>query len=150
MDKDYVSMIEEFQCSGCVCGSDTTCGKFEIIDKDSNRCDGHVLGTMLGIGNVVALGMPRGFNKPGITYDNMGKEPPKARNTMDIRFWLESNHPLWDNLNVPVWAMEKDAFLFVRTFAPRINTSWVDVIQKGKMKLVPKAIDVSSFISEID
>lgn len=38
----YVALIEEFQCTGCVCGSDTSCGKFEIVDKDSNCCNGHV------------------------------------------------------------------------------------------------------------
>ncbi len=146
----YVALIEEFQCPGCVCGSNTSCGKFEILDKDSNRCNGHVLGTMLGLGNSVALGLPRGFNKPGLTYDNLGKEPPRARNTMDIRFWLKGEHPKWDDLNVPVWAMEKNGFLFVRTFAPRINICWVDVIQEGKMKLTPKAIDVSSFSDQID
>jgi hypothetical protein len=146
----YVALIEEFQCTGCVCGSDTSCGKFEIVDKDSNCCNGHVLGTMLGVGNTVALGLPRGFNKPGITYENLGKEPPRARNTMDIRFWLKGEHPKWDDLNVPVWAMEQDGLLFVRTFAPRINICWVDVIQEGKMKLTPKAIDVSKFSDQID
>jgi hypothetical protein len=46
--------------------------------------------------------------------------------------------------------MEQDGLLFVRTFAPRINICWVDVIQEGKMKLTPKAIDVSKFSDQID
>ncbi len=108
------------------------------------------MGTMMGVGNSIALGLPCGFNKPGIAYDNSGKEPPRARNTMDIRFWLKGKHPDWDDLNLPVWALEKDGFLFVRTFAPRINVCWVDVIQAGELKLVPKAIDVSKFIDQID
>ncbi len=146
----YKEMIEEFQCPGCVCGSDTLCGNFEIINKDTNRCENHVLGTMIGFGNSVALGLPCGFNKPGIAHDNSGKEPPTARNTMDIRFWLKGNYPEWNHLNVAVWALEKEGFLFVRTFAPRINICWVDVIQGGGLKLVPNAIDVSTFIDEID
>ncbi len=149
-DDGYVALIEEFQCPGCVCGSDTSCGIFEIANENSNRCGGHVLGTMMGLGNSVALGLPSGFNKPGIAYDNSSKESLGARNTMDIRFWLKGNHPDWDDLNLPVLALEKDGFLFVRTFAPRINVCWVDVIQAGELKLVPNALDVSKFIDQID
>jgi hypothetical protein len=67
-----------------------------------------------------------------------------------IRFWLKGTHPDWDNLNVPIWALEKDGYLFVRTYMPRINDSFVDVVEEGLLGLCPTAIDVSKFYDEID
>ncbi len=135
-------MIEQFQCPGCVCGSDIDCGRYNY-DKEMQQCTGHVLGTSVGLNNSVALGLPRGFNKPG--FDEEGR----CKNTMNIRLW-ESGDPGWDNLNVPVWAMEQDGFLFVRTYMPRINMTAVDVIKGGKIDMCPDAIDVSAFVDKID
>jgi hypothetical protein len=134
-------LVEKFQCPGCVCGMNTDCGEYNY-DHREMRCVSHICGTQLGLGNVIALGMPKGFNKTGFRE--------QSRNKIDIRLWRKGTNPEWDRLNVPVWAMEKDGFLFVRTFAPRINMSWVDVIECGTLKLCPQAIDVSKFINEID
>ena len=109
-------MVEEFQCPGCVCGGDTSCGSYEYSDSDS-KCIRHVCGTQLGIGNVIALGLPKGFNKPGWRHE---ADPVRARNTIDVRLWPAGSYPEWDRLNVAVWALEKDGYLFVRTFAPRV------------------------------
>lgn len=136
-------LVEEFQCPGCVAGFDTDCGSYNY-GKREMRCTSHICGTRLGIGNVIALGMPKGFNKPGL------RENGKARNKIDIRLWKKGNHPDWDNLNIPVWAMERDGFLFVRTFAPRINFTWVDVIEGGTLALCQNAVNVAEFIDEID
>lgn len=141
-------LVEEFQCPGCVCGMDTTCGAYKY-DPNEMRCTGHVLGTIIaGVGNI-ALGMPKGFNKPGWRQTDR-QEKDRTRSTMDIRLWVKGTSPEWNRLNVAVWAMEKDGYLFVRTFAPRVNTTWVDVIEGGTMDLVPVAINVADFIDEID
>ena len=137
-----VPLVEQFQCPGCVCGSDTKCGRYQY-DPRELRCVSHVLGIHLGLGNRVALGLPKGFNKPGW-------EGGETRNKMDIRLFPKGETPKWDNLNVPVWAMEQDGFLFVRTLAPRINFSWVDVIEGGTLSMTPNAINVGDFIGEID
>ena len=137
------TMVEKFQCPGCVAGGDTNCGSYKY-DEMELRCTSHVLGTMIGLGNNIALGMPKGFNKPGF------KDDGTIRNRIDIRLFKSGEKPEWDNLNVPVWAMVEDGFLFVRTFAPRINMSWVDVIEGGDLGLVPDAINVAEFINEID
>lgn len=136
-------LVEQFQCPGCVLGGDTKCGKYHY-DGQCQRCISHCCGTSLGLGNPIALGMPKGFDKPGF------QENGQARYKIDIRLWKVGSYPKWDHLNVPVWAMEKDGFLFVRTFAPRINCSWVDVIERGKFVLCPNAINVAEFIDEID
>ncbi len=140
------SMVEEFQCPGCVCGMNIKCGSF---DYGQYRCMAHVLGTMLGLGNTVALGLPKGFNKPGVRID---ADPVRACNQMDIRLWAKDTIPSnwWDHCNVAVWAMVKDGFLFVRTFSPRMNRGFVEVIEGGMLDMVPNAHDVSQFIATID
>ena len=142
-DAAIVEMVEKFQCPGCVLGYCTGCGDFNYDEREM-RCTSHCLGTAIGApNNLVALGLPRGFNKPGWNGDDV-------RSTIDIRLWPDGTHPAWDRLNVPVWAMEQDGYLFVRTFAPRVNLSWVDVIKDRTIALVPQAIDVKEFIDEID
>lgn len=140
-------MVEKFQCPGCVAGSDTGCGNFTPNTAYGASCKGHVLGTSIGApGNSIALGLPRGFNKPG-PNDGM----TAMRNTMEIRLWTKGEQPEWDHLNVPVWAMERDGYLFVRTYMPRTNRGLVDVIKGGAMDVVgDKAINVSVFVDEID
>lgn len=135
-------MVERFQCPGCVCGSDTKCGKYDY-HPTLNRCISHVLGTMFAGGISFALGLPKGFNRPGFDGEM------HYRNKIDVRLWEKGTSPEWDRLNVPVWAMEQDGFLFVRTYAPRLNLSWVDVIEGGTLNMC-KAINVAEFIDEID
>ena len=139
-------MIEEFQCPGCVSGSDTaTCKSFKFKnDVYGFQCIAQCPGTRAMPGGLLALGLPRGFNKVG---------QAEATRTKDvyIRLWTkEDAPPKWDKLNVAVWAMEEDGYLFVRTFSPRINKSYVDVIQGGTLKSVPGAINVGEFKDDID
>ena len=146
-------MVERFQCPGCVCGSDTKCGKYV---SEGGSCKGHVLGTkMLGIGNF-ALGLPKGFNRAGHEYAPSKEHPHRSQ--MHIRLWPEGTEPEWNHLNIPVWALEgkhtkdsdHDGFLFVRTYQPRINHTIVEVIEGGTLDLVPNATDVSKFFDDID
>lgn len=139
-------MVEAFQCPGCVCGSDVTCGHYKW-DSVWLRCTSHVLGTMRGLGNSFALGLPKGFCKPGWDFT---KDPPRSRNTIDVRLWTTGTAPDWDSFNVAVWALERDGFLFVRTFAPRVNITWVDVIEGGTLAMVPLAINVATFLDQMD
>ena len=103
------------------------------------RCEKHHPATMmLGFGKL-ALGLPKGFHRLGkCGFDMRLFEKP------------EDAKDLWDHLNVPVWAMEKDGYLFVRTYAPRVNETWVDVVKEGTLGLVPKAINVGEFFDDID
>ncbi len=142
-------MVDKFQCAGCVCGCGTDdCDSYHY-DEDSRRCTGHVLGTMLGgPAGLIALGLPKGFRKPTRVYD--GQEANGLRNRINIRLWQIGEDPGWDKFNRPIWAMVKDGFLFVRTFAPRIDTSWIDVVEHGMLGMVPGALDVSEFYDEID
>ena len=142
-------MAEKFQCPGCVCGSNTECGTFRQCQDSIGGCISHVIGTHIGLGNPVAIGMPKGFNHPAQYYD-MEKQVYDRRNVINIRLWVSGTQPKFNKLNVAVWAMEADGLLFVRTFSPRIDTTYVDVIEGGKLSDVAGAIDVSKFTTEID
>jgi hypothetical protein len=138
------AMVNRFQCPGCVCGSNTKCGKFRF-DKVELRCMSHVLGTFsMGSGHF-ALGLPKGFCKPG--WKDNGTE---TLNKISLRLFAAGTSPSWDNLNVPVWALEQEGYLYVRTYAPRINFSWVDVIEGGTLAMVPQAINVLPFYDSFD
>jgi hypothetical protein len=138
-------MISEFQCSGCVCGGPTTddCDVFEIQDEGNFFCTRHVPGTrvMPLRSGLLCLGLPKGFNR--LSHQRGNSETA-------IRLHQDPPVSLWDNCNVPVWAMEKDGFLFVRTMAPRIDLCWIDVVEGGTIDMVPGALDVGTFIDEID
>lgn len=135
---EHKEMVEKFQCPGCVAGSDTGCGIYKF-DADEMKCSSHVLGTIISRVGSIALGLPKGFCRPGF-----------GKNKIDVRLWTTGTQPAWDHLNVPVWAMEQDGFLFVRTFAPRINMTWVDVIEGGNIQALPSVINVAAFIEDID
>ena len=144
---DNKEFTEKFQCPGCTLGSDTKCGSYRTADN-WNSCRAHVLGTSLGIGNYFALGLPVGFNRPGMNEGKQGERTPRFQ--MDIRFWSNGDKPEWDNFNVAVWAMEEDGFLFVRTYLPRRNIGFLDVIEGGTLALTPGAIDAGKFRDEMD
>ena len=111
-------LVEKFQCPGCVVGMDVTCGSFVMPDDigEAAQCTGHILGTHKGLGNPMALGLPKGFHKPGWFRNDDTPGGWKHRNQMEIRLWAKGTAPEWNDLNVPVWAMEQDDYLFVRTF----------------------------------
>lgn len=149
--KKQRSMIKQFQCAGCVCGSDPkTCPayRFKAIPWGASTgftCDGHVLGTrMLGVGSF-ALGLPKGFCRAG--EDQSTREPV---NRMTIRLWERGQRPTWDKFNVAAWGMEQGGFTFVRTYSPRNNLTRVDVCEDLPLEQVAPLYDVGSFIEEID
>lgn len=133
-------MIEKFQCNGCLLGSDTKCGSFSLEEyKTSFRCKSHHIGTMSFGAGRFAPGLPKGFCRIGEDQN------------FQIWFWPKGEKPKWDKFNVPVWALDEDGFLFVRTYLPRVNQTKVEVVQDGDMgELCPGAIDVGLFIDDID
>lgn len=139
--KTELNMIEAFQCPGCVCGSDTKCPSFKFFKDEREgfyRCDAHVAGT---------FSFPTiGVFVPGLCgLCRLGavSKAPK------MRLWPKGKNPGWEKFNVAVWALEKEGYLFVRTYLPGINYPLVDVIEAGTLALCPGAVDVSRFHDEI-
>jgi hypothetical protein len=146
-------MIGEYQCSGCLLGGPDAakCPKLQhiAISDDCFQCSSHVSGTsILGVGRI-ALGLPKGFNRVGMRLD----DPFHATVSTNIRLWDAGARPSWNRTNVPAWAMEHEGALFVRTYLPRLNQSYVDVVDGGTLAIVPTftvPFDVGTFIDEID
>jgi hypothetical protein len=148
-------MVKEFLCPGCVCGGDTTCGSYKSggAGYDAHgyfNCEGHVLGThIMGVGNI-ALGMPKGFQRPPHVRGENNTKDPVAR--MEI-YLAPAGCPLPDTnkLNIPTWAMEKDGFLFLHVVSPRINYMRTFVLEgRTFAELPPGVVNVAEFYVEID
>lgn len=131
-------MVETFQCPGCVHGKNTSCGAFKLHEltvqqskQDGEqmaapfRCKNH--STTFHLGMYVNVGLPIPFAR--VQYRDTREEVQT-----NIRLHLApppEGVRLWDVFNVPVWAMEKRGYLFVRTYQPRTDQTYVDVIQGG-------------------
>lgn len=145
----HKEMVEKFICPGCVSGSNTSCGSYKA---ENHGCKEHVLGTVLmGVGSF-ALGMPKGFNRPGYHYTEAG---PKYNSRIDISCFdsqeEQRNADGYNKLNIPVWDLEKDGYLFIRVFRPRVSGVAIHVTKGGKLDDVGMSvIDVSEFYDDID
>lgn len=111
-DKQKIA-IEDYQCSGCVSGSDIEC--FE--KGDHLECGKHSSGTICsGIGHIF-LGMPTGFDRSGPFKD------------MKIKIF-DSFEKGWcyDKFNIPVWKYKNENnHILVRGILPRINQPFLHI-----------------------
>jgi hypothetical protein len=96
------TMIEEFQCPGCVMGMDVTCGSLKLDDSEGFSCKGHRAGTILNGSVRFNLGLPKGFSRVIYADDPFANEKEPS----NIRLHADSASVKFDRLNVPVWAME--------------------------------------------
>jgi hypothetical protein len=108
-------VVEEYQCLGCVCGSNIDCYKKH---KHGIQCSKHIAGTMLmpHIGTIF-LGLPTGFNRLGQTKETK----------ISI---FENFKDGWgyNKFNVPVWKhLDKYRNTLVRGISPRINMPWIHI-----------------------
>lgn len=156
-------MIEKFLCPGCIQGSAGHCDKYELegMPQSGHYCGNWCAGTIMsGVGSIV-LGLPKGFNRLGSMYFAKHSAAEEGQKTAIVRLFERDEYDQMINepsdcevpsshLNVPVWAMEDDGYLFVRTFAPRIGWHWIDVVKGGTLDMVPTALNVGEFYDEID
>jgi len=143
----YKAMVEQFQCPGCVNGSSpVSCSKYVLQETDylgveGKYCAAHAPGTMMTYGasfRKIVLGLPIGFNK------YVGDRP-------ELYLFLNNQYPNYNKFNRAIWALEKDGYLFVRAYCPRINQGFINIIRDGKFCDLPSGVvDVSEFIDEVD
>lgn len=114
MKEEIKKAVEEYQCPGCVCGSDISCYQ----KGEGVECFRHVAGTTLmpQIGRIF-LGMPKGFNRLGLCE--------KFKITI---FEEVEDGWVFDKFNVPVWQyLDKHGNTLVRGICPRINWPFLHV-----------------------
>ena len=112
MEEKIKNAIEEYQCSGCVAGSDTSCFSPYTIGVG---CGKHCAGTTIWGSGKIFLGMPTGFNRLG--------ESEKLIPVIFEKF--DSSE--YNKFNIPVWKYLKDGHTFVRGFRPRRNETFLHI-----------------------
>lgn len=135
-----VQLVEELQCTGCVIGSDTTCGRYR--KGQYGQCASHAMGTMAIGAGLFALGFPKGFNRPGLVIDGHSPYGPmmtaKVRTWMVGDYWLEtSSGESYGDLggdgarfNVPVARTMWNGQAVVFVHSPRTNRLTVLLFDK--------------------
>ena len=138
MDKDTVrkKLITRFQCPACSVGKDTNCGHYNYVNT-YRTCTYYTIGTYVK------------FNYKAFmrAFPDELQHVITDRWRVAMRFFLEGELPEWDNFTVPVWALEKDGFLFVQTVSPWIGARRLAIIEKGTLQLVPEAVNVIDIIN---
>lgn len=114
MESKFKLAIEEYQCSGCISGSDISC--FKNNTNGSIGCGNHHSGTITSVGTIF-LGMPKGFNRLG-----------RSILTLNIYATFESCDWKYDMWNIPVWKhLSKNGHTFVRGIIPRNNEPFIHI-----------------------
>lgn len=109
-----INAVEEYQCQGCVGGSDISC----YVKGQDLACSKHVGGTtiMPYVGRIF-LGLPTGFNRIG----------PVENWNLNIFEKVEDGWG-FDALNVPVWKhIDEHGNTLVRGLCPRINRPFLHI-----------------------
>ena len=126
---DIKEAIKEYQCPGCVCGCDLTCGSYNE-DNIGSGCIGHVVGTICSnnIGHIF-LGLFRGFNRVGM----IKKMPLTIFKSQDQQEKIFN----YDIFNIPVWKNQNEAGrIFIRGLSPRINMPFLHIILEGNFEKI--------------
>ncbi len=113
MDETMKNAIQEYQCPGCVNGSDFKCYQ----SGDSSACSKHCPGTIVSTVGKIFLGMPKGFSRLGTS-------------NLEIMIYktFESSEWISDKWNVPVWKyLDKNGHTLIRGLSPRLNESFLNI-----------------------
>jgi len=139
---DIKEAIEEYQCPGCICGSDLKCGSYKNADVGQG-CGGHVAGTIISRIGTIFLGLFTGFNRLG--PDN--KMPLTIFETQKQQEEMFS----YDMFNIPAWKYRnEEGHIFVRGLSPRINHPFLHVILKGNFESI-KCLEITKVqLDEMD
>ena len=119
MKSKLKNAVEQYQCPGCVGGSNISCYK-----GDNTQCTKHVAGTVIypAIGTIF-LGMSTGFNRKG-----------NDENLVIGMFNKLSEWGEYDKFNVPCWKYkDKSGNTLVRGLSPRLNKTFLHVFLEDCM-----------------
>lgn len=115
MKEEIKKAVENYQCPGCVWGSDISC--YEYCSEKGVECQKHAAGTTISPIGRVFLGMPKGFNRLGVCDET------------EISIF-EKFEDSWgyDKFNVPVWKyLDDNGNTLVRGLCPRVNYPFIHI-----------------------
>jgi len=113
MENNVKNAVKEYQCSGCSNGSYETC--FKKNEIQGVGCGSQFSGTMIsGIGKIF-LGMPKGFNRLGVS-ESM------------IPVIFDKFNDKYNKWNIPVWKhLNEEGHVLVRGIMPRKNEPFIHI-----------------------
>ena len=123
MSEKIKKAIENYQCSGCVCGSDISC--FEKVETGIG-CGKQIAGTTIlpGVGKIF-LGMPKGFNRLGEYH----KMKIQIYDTYENCEWKPN-----DQFNIAVWKhLDENGNTIIRGIMPRRNEPFIHIFLENCM-----------------
>jgi len=135
--------ILEYQCFGCLHGSNIDCGEC-VKSNIGVGCQSHTPATLDSMMRNFYLGMPKGFNKIGPQneyYLNIFENDTQQR-----------QHFPYNWLNVPVWKYKNNkGHIFVKGLSPRINMPFLHIILEGNIDNIDNCIEITeNELKEID
>lgn len=142
MEEKIKKMIERYQCSGCIKGSDISC--YKKGNNESIECSKHVEGTKIypNIGKIF-LGLPKGFCQLGTCGETK----------ITIFKSYEHSLSLWryDMFNIPTWKyLDKHGNTLVRGLCPRINYPFLHIFMENQMAKITCLEITQKDIDEMD
>lgn len=116
MEEKIKNSIQNYQCSGCIKGSDISC--FNKNKDGGIGCGEHYSGTIISNIGKIFLGLPKGFNRLG---RNESLKP-------NIYETFESSEWKYDMWNIPTWKyLNENGHTIVRGMMPRRNDSFIHI-----------------------
>lgn len=146
MNKKIKEAVKEYQCPGC----STDCSDLSEFEQRiwSQSCSNHNPGTSMGLHTQIFLGMPKGFNRTGVSLGD------RTRLNLDIFESYEKLQEIWgeyDKLNVPVWKyLNENGHTLVRGLSPRLNVPFLHVILEDCIDKIDCINITNEFITDID
>lgn len=148
MKENIKNGIEEYQCPGCITGSNIECG--EYVKRDwSESCGKHFAATSIGMSIKIFLGMPTGFNRTGTAMGEDIKLKLDIFESFDT-VWDKSGEP-YDKYNIPVWKhLNEKGHTLVRGLSPRNNAPFLHVILEDCMDKIECFEVTQELMNEMD
>ena len=118
MTENIKKAVEDYQCPGCIAGSDTSCYK---KSEFSVSCGGHRSGTAVSFQGKIFSGLPKGFNRLGCSFGEKQELTIQIYEKFDEEEVWMGNHPM-SKFNVPCWKyLNESGHTLVRGLKPRKN-----------------------------
>jgi hypothetical protein len=115
MEDNIKFAVEEYQCPGCISGSNTSCYK---KSNNSVSCGGHMAGTVILSQGKIFLGMPKGFNRLGCSF---GSE-------QQLKIEIHEKFNEEEVFNVVCWKyLNEHGHTLVRGLRPRKNEPFLHI-----------------------
>jgi hypothetical protein len=146
MEENIKKAVETYQCPGCSLGGDTSCYEKSPL---SDGCRKHSAGTSIGTFVKFFLGMPKGFNRPGVSMHEEHSLKIDIFRSFD-EVWDTPREP-YDKWNIPVWKhLDENGHTLVRGLSPRNNSPFLHVILENCMDRIDCFEVSEQMIDEMD